>query len=155
MDLIQRAFVFRKRKNLDTELHTNREGRVRKCREKRPSTRQGKSQPSERIKPANPLISHSQPPEQWDNTFVLVKPPNPLYNSPRKPISEKVKVIVSQLYPIVRLYNPMDCGQPGFSVHGILQARILEWVSIPFSRGSSWPRDWKHISCITGRFSTI
>ena len=39
------------------------------------------------------------------------------------------------------LYDPMDCSQPGSPVHGILQARILEWVAIPFSRGSSWPRD--------------
>ena len=36
--------------------------------------------------------------------------------------------------------DPMDCSPPGSSVHGILQARILEWVAIPFSRGSSWPR---------------
>ena len=41
------------------------------------------------------------------------------------------------------------------SVHGILQARILEWVAIPFSRGSSWPRDAAWVSCIPGRFSTI
>ena len=42
---------------------------------------------------------------------------------------------------------------PGFSVHGLFQARILEWIAIPFSRGSSWPRDQTHISCIscTGR----
>ena len=50
--------------------------------------------------------------------------------------------------------NPMDCSLPGSSVHGIFQARILEWVAISFSMGSSWPRDWSHISCITGRFST-
>ena len=37
---------------------------------------------------------------------------------------------------------PVDCSPPGSSVHGILQARILEWVAISFSRGSSWPRDW-------------
>ena len=37
--------------------------------------------------------------------------------------------------------TPMDCGLPGSSVHGILQARTLEWVAIPFSRGSSRPRD--------------
>ena len=36
----------------------------------------------------------------------------------------------------------MDCSPPGSSVHGILQARILEWVAMPSSRGSSWPRDW-------------
>ena len=46
------------------------------------------------------------------------------------------------------------CNLPGSSVHGILQVRILEWVAIPFSRGSSWPRDWTHSSCITGRFFT-
>ena len=38
-------------------------------------------------------------------------------------------------------WNPVDCNLPGSSVHGILQARILEWVAIPFSRGSSQPRD--------------
>ena len=38
--------------------------------------------------------------------------------------------------------NPMDCSLPGSSVHGMLQARILEWVAISFSRGSSQPRDW-------------
>ena len=42
----------------------------------------------------------------------------------------------------------MDCSPPGSSVFGIFQARILEWVAIPCSRGSSLPRDWTHISCI-------
>ena len=46
------------------------------------------------------------------------------------------------------LWNCMDCRLSGSSVHGILQARILEWVAIPFSRGSSQPRDRTHISCI-------
>ena len=41
----------------------------------------------------------------------------------------------------VQLCNPMDCSPPGSSVHGILQARILEWVAMPSSRGSSQPRD--------------
>ena len=49
----------------------------------------------------------------------------------------------------------MDCSLPGSSVHEILQARILEWVAIPFSRGSSWPRDWTWVSCIAGRCFTI
>ena len=40
------------------------------------------------------------------------------------------------------LCDPIDCSLPGSSVHGILQARILEWVAILFSRGSFWPRDW-------------
>ena len=46
----------------------------------------------------------------------------------------------------------MDCSLPGPSVHGILQARILEWVAIPFSRGSSNSRDWTQVSCIAGGF---
>ena len=49
------------------------------------------------------------------------------------------------------LCDSMDCSPPGSSVHGILQARILEWVAIFFSRGSSWPRDWTQISHIAGR----
>ena len=46
----------------------------------------------------------------------------------------------------------MDCILPGPSVHGILQARILEWVDIFFSRGSFQPRDWTWVSNIAGRF---
>ena len=53
--------------------------------------------------------------------------------------SVKVKVLVAESCP--PLCNPMDCSLPGFSVHGILQARILEGVAIPFSRGFSQPRD--------------
>ena len=55
----------------------------------------------------------------------------------------------------VRLFvTPMDFSPPGFSVRGILQTRILEWVAIPFSRGSSWLRDQTQVSCIAGRFFT-
>ena len=53
------------------------------------------------------------------------------------------------------LCNPMDCGLPGSSVHGIFQARILEWVSISFARGSSWPRDRTRVSRTAGRLFTI
>ena len=49
------------------------------------------------------------------------------------------------------LCDPVDCSLPGSSVHGILQARILEWVAISFSRGSSQPRDRTRVSCIAGR----
>jgi len=51
--------------------------------------------------------------------------------------------------------QPMDCSLPGFSVHGILQARLLEWLAIPFSRGSSQPWDWTQTSCTEGSFYTI
>ena len=49
----------------------------------------------------------------------------------------------------------MDCRPPGSSVHEILQARILGWVAVPFSRGSSQPRDWTQVSCIAGRFFIV
>ena len=62
-------------------------------------------------------------------------------------------VLVTQSCPV--LCNPMDYSSPGSFVHGILQARILEWVAILFSRASSQPRDWTQVSCIAGRFFTI
>ena len=49
---------------------------------------------------------------------------------------------------ILSLCNLMDCNPPGSSVHGIFQARIVEWVAISFSRGCSWPRDQTYVSCI-------
>ena len=51
--------------------------------------------------------------------------------------------------------NPMDWSPPGSSVHGILQQSIREWIAIPFSRGSSWPRDPTQVSWTAGRFFTI
>ena len=57
-------------------------------------------------------------------------------------IFQAVKVLVSQ--SCLTLCDPMDHSLSGSSVHGILQARILECVAIPFSRGSSWPRDLLH-----------
>ena len=53
------------------------------------------------------------------------------------------------------LCDPMVCSTPGSSLHGILQARIVEWVAIPFSRGSFWPRDQTWVSWIAGRFFIV
>ena len=53
------------------------------------------------------------------------------------------------------LCDPMNCSPPGSSVHGILQARILEWVAISFSRGSSRPGDQTRVSHIAGRHFTL
>ena len=58
----------------------------------------------------------------------------------------KVKMLVTQ--SCLTLCDPMDCSPPGSSVPGILQAKILEWAAISFSRGSSRPRDQTHASCI-------
>ena len=65
----------------------------------------------------------------------------------RMQIFKIMKVKVAQSCPT--LCDPMDC-----IVHGILQARILEWVAFPFSRGSSPPRDRTQVSRIAGRFFT-
>ena len=61
-----------------------------------------------------------------------------------------MKVLITQLCPT--LCDPVDCSPPDSSVHGILQTRLLEWVTIPFSRGSSQPRDQTQVFCIAGRF---
>ena len=53
------------------------------------------------------------------------------------------------------LWDPVDCSLPGSSICGVFQARVLEWVAISFSRGSSRPRDWTWVSCIVGRCFTI
>ena len=67
-----------------------------------------------------------------------------LWRPTRPPESE-----VAQSCPT--LCDPMDCSPPGSSVHGIHQARILEWIAISFSRGSSQPRDRTQVSHIVGR----
>ena len=54
--------------------------------------------------------------------------------------------LVAKSYPT--LCDPMDCSLPGSSVHGASQARILEWIAISFSRGSSCPGDWTWVFCI-------
>ena len=64
-----------------------------------------------------------------------------------------MEVLVAQLCPTP--CDPKDCSPPGSSVHGILQERILEWIVISFSRGSSQPRDGTQVSCTAGRFFTI
>ena len=65
----------------------------------------------------------------------------------------KVKVVVAQSCP--SLCDPNSYTPPGSSAHGILQARILEWVAIPFSTGFSWPRARTWVSYVAGRFFTV
>ena len=65
---------------------------------------------------------------------------------------KKANVLVSQGCP--PLWDPMDCSLPGSSVHGLLQVRILEWVAIPFSRGSSPPRARTQVAYTARRFFT-
>ena len=76
-------------------------------------------------------------------SFLLIRPSANQMTSP----SHTLKVKVSLTSPT--LCDPMD-----YTVHGILQARILKWVVFLFSRGSSWPRDQTRVSCIAGGFFT-
>ena len=68
-------------------------------------------------------------------------------------LTEKKKVKLTQSCPT--LCDPMDYSLSGSSVHGNLQARILEWVAFPFSRGSSQSRNQTQVSCIEGGFFTV
>ena len=92
------------------------------------------------VGPLTEVIQHSS---AWHSD-----PSSPSYLPDTKsPCRQWVLCLVTQSCPT--LCNPMDCS------HGILQARILEWVAIPFSRGSSQCKDWTQVSGIAGRFFTI
>ena len=75
-------------------------------------------------------------------------PKNKSWWTPHSFLSEWVGEVAQSC---LTLCDPMDCSLPGSSLHGILQARIQEWVAISFSRGSSRPRDRTQVSCIPGR----
>ena len=68
---------------------------------------------------------------------------------------ERTEVAVLVTQSCLTLCDSMYCSLPGSSVHGILQARKLEWAAIPFARGSSQPGARTWVSCIAGRFFTI
>ena len=76
-----------------------------------------------------------------------------IYKVTQKSVKVFLLLLVTQSCPT--LCDPMDCSPPGSSFHGILQARILEWVPLSFSRGSSQLWDWTQVSSIAGRFVII
>ena len=80
----------------------------------------------------------------WCSAFFTVQ-----LSHPYMTLKERKESEVTQSCPII--CNPVDCSPPGSSVHGFLQARLLEWVAISFSRGSSRPRGQTQVSCIAGR----
>ena len=94
----------------------------------------------------NPGIELESPTLQAHS--LLSEPPGKLTH-----VSVCVCVCVTQL--CLTLCDSMDCSPPGSSVHGILQARIPEWVAISFSRGSSQPRDGTQASCTAGGCYTV
>ena len=99
-----------------------------------------------------------------DLSYRLQNSPSPLYRLPTYlpsmatfhfflPSTLKYVCLVTQSCPT--LCDLKDCGPPGSSVHGSLQARILEWVAKPSSRGSSQSRDQTQVSGIAGGFFTV
>ena len=94
------------------------------------------------------VLTHNRRPRTELNYLLLRGVQSWLYRR----IGRK-EVLVTQLPPT--LGNPMDWSLPGSSLHWILQARILEWVAIPFSGASSQLRDRGSVSCIAGGFFTI
>ena len=91
----------------------------------------------------------------WYHQFQALGPPTPkLYLTLLSPSRFIHMLSYNELVaqPCPTLWDPMDCNLPGSSVHGILQARILEWVATPFSRESSQPRDWTWVPCTAGGF---
>ena len=75
-------------------------------------------------------------------------------NQHGRPCMHVHMLLLLNRFSCVWLCNPLDCNPPGSSVHGILQARILEWVAMPSSSDPFPPRDRALVSCIVGRFFT-
>ena len=105
----------------------------------------------------------------WSHNFMPCRPRYPVSQSRESLITGNTKIPIKHdqkicwytdvVYPTLfynlTLCDPVDCSLPGFSILGILQARILEWVTISFSRGSSQLRDRTRVSHIVGKRFTI
>ena len=85
--------------------------------------------------------------DRWGNVYSFYSRVN--FQITRQHILKEYVRVCSVTQSRQTLCDIVDCSLPGSSVHGILQARILEWVAISYSRGSSWPKDGTHISCIS------
>ena len=115
-----------------------------KRRDASAALRDGLSRAASSVLPWDALDTTSASPSSSQSFSVSVT------NIPASSKNANVVVLVAQSCPT--LCDPMNCSPPGSSVHEPFQARILEWVAISFSRGSSQPRDQTRISCTAGRF---
>ena len=100
---------------------------------------------------------HGKPPWCSIIYFKILPLSLPLYMAPPNAFQRWKDIILCDgllAKSCLTLYNPMDCSLPGSSVHGIFQVRILEWVAISFSRGSSQSRDRTQVFCTASRFFT-
>ena len=99
--------------------------------------------------------SHFPSPGDLPNPGIEPRSPALQVDSlPAEPQTSHKLLCCESHWVVSTLCDPMDYSPPGSSVHGILQARILEWVAIPFSRGSSRPRNRTEDSCTAGGFFT-
>ena len=93
---------------------------------------------------ADTLILDLRPSDLWDSEFLLLKPTRLWYlvtaDTAYSLHAHGMCVLCAYPPSCLTLGDPMDCSLPGSSVHGVLQARMLDWAAIPFSRGSSQPR---------------
>ena len=92
-----------------------------------------------------PFSRGSSPPRNW--TWISCIAGRFLTSWPTNTLLTAEEAVCMHAQSCPTLCDPMDCGPPGSSVHGISQARLLEWVAMSFSRGSSRPRDWTNIFC--------
>ena len=108
---------------------------------------------SDAIQPSHPLLSPSPPAFNISQHQGLFQGVSSLHQV-AKVLEFQLQWWWSSCEVMSDSCDPMDCSLLGSSVHGIFQARILEWIVISFSRGSSWPRNWTQVSCISGRLFT-
>ena len=116
-----------------------------------PSSR-GSSQPKTKnpgIKPTSLLSS------TLAGRFFTTSIPGETPGKPRMRLQMEEKERSEVIQSCLTLFNPMDCSLPGFSMHGNFQAKVLDWVAISFSRGSSRPRNQTRVSWIAGRRLTL
>ena len=92
----------------------------------------------------------------WEPCFLPVAPSLYIVAPLRSCYMASIELLLFSCSVVLDSFcNPMDYSLPSSSVHGIFQARTLEWVAMPFSRGYSGPRDQTPVSCLAGRFITI
>ena len=98
----------------------------------------------------------SQPTDPTQVSSIAGRPVEPKWKPIKATFGKNIFCMhTKSLQSCQTLCDPVDCSLLGLSVHGILQARTLEWVAVPFSRGSSRLRDQTWVSCTAGRFFTI
>ena len=103
--------------------------------------------PHPEIKPGSPALQADSLPTELSGKSLALLIRFQRINLSEQTVSESI-CCCCLITKLCLFYDPMDCSPPGSSVHGIFQARILEWVAISFSRGSSQPRDRTSISYV-------